>query len=81
MKLRVVDNEEVMEKIEAVKNFNCMKGKKCMKGNTLCTGNRYCISAITTLSQCWGRNQEVVIPSILIEIYNKCANPSYYTNK
>ena len=27
MKLRVVDNEEVMEKIEAVKNFNCMKGK------------------------------------------------------
>ena len=28
MKLRVVDNEEVMEKIEAVKNFNCMKGKK-----------------------------------------------------
>ena len=46
MKLRVVDNEEVMEKIEAVKNFNCMKG------NTLCTGNRYCISVITTLSQC-----------------------------
>lgn len=31
MKLRVVDNEEVMEKIEAVKNFNCMKGKNAWK--------------------------------------------------
>lgn len=81
MKLRVVDNEELMEKIEAVKNFNWMKGKKCMKGNNLCTANRYCISVITTLSQCWGRNQEAVIPSILKEIYNECANPSYYTNK
>ena len=30
-----------------------------------------------TLFWCWGRSQEVVIPSMLIEIYYKCTNLSY----
>lgn len=33
------------------------------------------------LSKYWGNSQEAVLPSVLIEIYCKCTNLSYYTVK